>query len=29
VPDAGEYYLISEDGGVNIYYVEVSNGVAY
>ncbi len=29
VPDAGEYYLIAEDGGVNIYYVEVSNGVAY
>ena len=29
VPVAGEYYLISENGGVNIYYVEVSNGVAY
>ena len=29
VPVAGEYYLIAEDGGVNIYYVEVSNGVAY
>ena len=29
VPAAGEYYLIAEDGGVNIYYVEVSNGVAY
>ena len=29
VPVAGEYYLIAENGGVNIYYVEVSNGVAY
>lgn len=27
--EAGEYYIVSEDGGVNIYYVEVSNGIAY
>ena len=24
-----EYYIVSEDGGINIYYVEVSNGIAY
>ena len=24
-----EYYIVSESGGVNIYYVEVSNGIAY
>ena len=27
--EAGEYYIVSEDGGINIYYVEVSNGIAY
>ena len=27
--EAGEYYIVSESGGVNIYYVEVSNGIAY
>ena len=27
--EASEYYIVSEDGGVNIYYVEVSNGIAY
>ena len=27
--EAGEYYIVSEEGGINIYYVEVSNGIAY
>mgnify|MGYP002672419056 FL=1 len=27
--EAGEYYIVSEDGGINIYYVEVSKGIAY
>ena len=29
IDEAGEYFIVSESGGVNIYYVEVSNGIAY
>lgn len=29
IDEAGEYFIVSESGGVNVYYVEVSNGIAY
>ena len=28
IKEAGEYYIASTSGGINVYYVEVSNGIA-